>query len=98
MWAFFETFFRQHDFLLTPSMAVSPFPVEQNYPVALTTLLGFSPGGTIAAAWARVDILLWPGLLSQAIVAAAVTWGAWHVTKLGRAHCDRSSSRVQPAR
>ena len=32
MWAFFERFFERHDFLLTPSMAVSPFPVEQNYP------------------------------------------------------------------
>jgi amidase len=32
MWAFFQRFFQEHDFLLTPSMAVSPFPVEQNYP------------------------------------------------------------------
>ena len=32
MWAFFERFFEHHDFLLTPSMAVSPFPVAQNYP------------------------------------------------------------------
>jgi amidase len=32
MWAFFDRFFERHDFLLTPSMAVSPFPVEQNYP------------------------------------------------------------------
>ena len=29
---FFERFFERYDFLLTPSMAVSPFPVEQNYP------------------------------------------------------------------
>ena len=32
MWAFFERFFERHDFLLTPSMAVPPFPVEQNFP------------------------------------------------------------------
>ena len=32
LWAFFQRFFQEHDFLLTPSMAVSPFPVEQNYP------------------------------------------------------------------
>lgn len=35
MWAFFERFFECHDFLLTPSMAVSPFPVEQNYPATV---------------------------------------------------------------
>ena len=32
IWMFFERFFERYDFLLTPSMAVSPFPVEQNYP------------------------------------------------------------------
>ena len=32
IWSFFARFFEEHDFLLTPSMAVPPFPVEQNYP------------------------------------------------------------------
>jgi amidase len=32
IWSHFERFFQRHDFLLTPSMAVPPFPVEQNYP------------------------------------------------------------------
>ncbi len=32
LWHRFRDFFRSHDFLLTPCMAVPPFPVEQNYP------------------------------------------------------------------
>ncbi len=32
MWNTFYSFFQQYDYLLTPCMAVSPFPVEQNYP------------------------------------------------------------------
>lgn len=32
MWHRFRTFFERYDYLLTPTMAVSPFPVEQNYP------------------------------------------------------------------
>ncbi len=32
IWSFFARFFEEHDFLLTPSMAVPPFPVEHNYP------------------------------------------------------------------
>ncbi len=32
MWRVFYDFFEDYDFLLTPCMAVSPFPVEQNYP------------------------------------------------------------------
>ncbi len=32
IWSFFARFFERYDFLLTPSMAVPPFPVEQNYP------------------------------------------------------------------
>lgn len=32
VWHFFQEFFRTFDHLLTPSMAVPPFPVEQNYP------------------------------------------------------------------
>lgn len=32
MWHQFRDFFRQFDHLLTPCMAVPPFPVEQNYP------------------------------------------------------------------
>jgi len=35
IWLFFRDFFERYDFLLTPSMAVSPFPVEQNYPEAI---------------------------------------------------------------
>ncbi len=35
IWMFFRHFFERYDFLLTPSMAVSPFPVEQNYPKAI---------------------------------------------------------------
>ena len=35
IWMFFRHFFERYDFLLTPSMAVSPFPVEQNYPEAI---------------------------------------------------------------
>ena len=31
-WLRFRDFFRHHDYLLTPCMAVPPFPVEQNYP------------------------------------------------------------------
>ncbi len=34
-WAFFERFFRHHDFLLTPTMAIPPFPVENNYPESM---------------------------------------------------------------
>ena len=32
LWRRFRDFFRRFDFLLTPCMAVPPFPVEQNYP------------------------------------------------------------------
>jgi amidase len=32
LWHTFRAFFRRFDHLLTPCMAVSPFPVEQNYP------------------------------------------------------------------
>lgn len=32
IWRFFQSFFQRYDHLLTPSMAVPPFPVEQNYP------------------------------------------------------------------
>ena len=35
IWMFFRHFFEHYDFLLTPSTAVSPFPVEQNYPEAI---------------------------------------------------------------
>ena len=35
MWMLFRHFFERYDFLLTPSMAVSPFPVEQNYPESI---------------------------------------------------------------
>ena len=32
IWQIFRDFFSKYDFLLTPCMAVPPFPVEQNYP------------------------------------------------------------------
>jgi amidase len=32
LWHLFREFFEKHDHLLTPCMAVPPFPVEQNYP------------------------------------------------------------------
>ena len=32
LWHRFRQFFERHDVLLTPTMAVPPFPVEQNYP------------------------------------------------------------------
>jgi amidase len=32
VWRKFREFFRTYDHLLTPTMCVSPFPVEQNYP------------------------------------------------------------------
>ncbi len=32
LWLHFRDFFRRYDFLLTPCMAVRPFPAEQNYP------------------------------------------------------------------
>ena len=32
LWHIFRDLFRRTDYLLTPSMAVPPFPVEQNYP------------------------------------------------------------------
>ena len=32
VWRQFREFFRKYDHLLTPTMCVSPFPVEQNYP------------------------------------------------------------------
>lgn len=32
LWERFEAFFEDHDALLTPCMAVPPFPVEENYP------------------------------------------------------------------
>jgi len=32
LWHLFGDFFERFDFLLTPTMAVPPFPVEQNYP------------------------------------------------------------------
>lgn len=32
MWHLFRAFFERFDHLLTPCMAVPPFPVEQNYP------------------------------------------------------------------
>jgi len=35
VWRMFETFFSNFDFLLTPCMAVPPFPVEQNYPTSI---------------------------------------------------------------
>ncbi len=35
MWSFFSNLFKDHDFLLTPTMAVPPFPVELDYPESL---------------------------------------------------------------
>ena len=32
LWLLFHDFFQKYDYLLTPTMAVPPFPVEQNYP------------------------------------------------------------------
>ncbi|MDQ7052614.1 MAG: amidase family protein [candidate division KSB1 bacterium] len=32
LWLMFHDFFEKYDYLLTPTMAVPPFPVEQNYP------------------------------------------------------------------
>lgn len=32
IWHHFREFFEKYDFLLTPCMAVPPFPIEQNYP------------------------------------------------------------------
>ena len=32
LWQIFRDFFEKYDHLLTPCMAVPPFPVEQNYP------------------------------------------------------------------
>jgi amidase len=32
LWHTFRRFFEEYDFLITPCMAVPPFPVEQNYP------------------------------------------------------------------
>ena len=32
LWMQFHDFFKQYDYLLTPCMAVPPFPVEKNYP------------------------------------------------------------------
>jgi amidase len=32
VWHLFREFFKRYDHLLTPTMCVSPFPVEQNYP------------------------------------------------------------------
>jgi amidase len=32
VWRFFQGFFQKYDHLLTPSMAVPPFPVEQDFP------------------------------------------------------------------
>ena len=32
MWKLFQDFFKKYDYLLTPCMAVPPFPVEQNFP------------------------------------------------------------------
>lgn len=35
VWKQFRAFFEKYDHLLTPTMCVSPFPVEQNYPEAV---------------------------------------------------------------
>ncbi len=35
LWRFFHEFFETYDHLLTPCTAVSPFPVEQNYPATV---------------------------------------------------------------
>jgi amidase len=35
LWHLFREFFERYDFLLTPTMAVPPFPVEQNYPATV---------------------------------------------------------------
>ena len=35
LWKTFRRFFQQYDHLLTPCTAVSPFPVEQNYPTSV---------------------------------------------------------------
>jgi amidase len=35
IWHRFRTFFERYDHLLTPTMAVPPFPVEQNYPATV---------------------------------------------------------------
>jgi len=36
MWQLFQDFFQKYDYLLTPCMAVPPFPVEQDYPATIT--------------------------------------------------------------
>lgn len=35
LWESFELLFRDHDFVIAPTMAVSPFPVEHNYPATV---------------------------------------------------------------
>ncbi len=35
MWQLFYEFFQQYDYLITPCMAIPPFPVEQNYPATI---------------------------------------------------------------
>lgn len=50
-----------------------------------TSLLGYSPAGTIVAVWADVDVSVWPGLLAQALMAAALSVIAWLLMKRSRA-------------
>jgi amidase len=35
VWELFRRLFERHDYLLTPTMAVPPFPVEENYPATV---------------------------------------------------------------
>ncbi len=50
-----------------------------------SSLMGYSPAGTIVAVWSDVDVSVWPGLLAQALMAVALSVIAWLLMKRPRA-------------
>ena len=52
-----------------------------NTRVAFSSLLGFSPGGTLAVVWINRDVTILPGLVGQLAITLVLSAVAWRVTK-----------------
>ncbi len=46
---------------------------------AYSWLMGCSPAGTLAAAWARLDLTLWPGVLAQSALLLVIAFAAYRM-------------------
>jgi len=65
--------------------------------IAFSSLLGFSPAGTLAATWIIGDVSILPGLWSQLAITFVLSVAAWRVTKRRwERETPRETSDVSP--